>query len=842
MSLTLKLARRELRGGIAGFRIFLLCLILGVTAIAAVGTLRGAILAGLHGQATELLGGDARMRFTYRAADAAELAFMDEVALARSEIVDFRSMAVVGEGEDTERGLTQIKAVDDMWPLVGQAVLEPAITLPQALERRAGDDLPGAVMAPVLAERLGLEVGDVFRLGLQDFHLGALLVQEPDNVTGGFGFGPRTLVQARDLADSGLIGSGTLYETEYRLLLHGDRDLEAVKQDALERFRDTGMRWRDSREPAPGIERFVDRMGAFLVLVGLAGLAVGGVGISAAVRAWVDGRRATIATLRTIGAGEGVIFRLHLAQVMILAALGVAIGIVLGVGIPLLAAPFIAPLLPIPVDFQPSLRPVLEAAFYGLLTALVFTIWPLARASRVRAAALYRVGGGAGGLPQARWLVVTGALAMLLVGGAVAFSGDARMAGGAAIGLIASLGLLIAMAAALRTLARWLSHRRVLRGRPALRLALSSVGGPGGETASVVLSLGLGLTVLAAIGQIEANMDRAIRTELPMRAPSWFFVDIQNDQITDFVARMDADTAVGEIETAPMMRGVLTRINGRPAAEVAGDHWVVRGDRGITYADAMPEGTRLVAGQWWPEGYTGATQVSFAAKEAAELGLALGDVLTVNILGRDIEATITSLREVDFRNGGIGFVMLFSPAALQGAPHTWIATVDAREDAEGRILRETGRAFPNVTAIPVREAVERATEALGMIATFSAVAAGTVLLTGFVVLIGAAAAGEKARVTESAILKTLGATRGRIMASFALRALMMGAAAGLVAVLAGALASWAVMVKVMALDWVFEPWSAAIVIIGGGLAVLLAGALFIWRPLNARPARVLRNE
>jgi putative ABC transport system permease protein len=291
-----------------------------------------------------------------------------------------------------------------------------------------------------------------------------------------------------------------------------------------------------------------------------------------------------------------------------------------------------------------------------------------------------------------------------------------------------------------------------------------------------------------------------------------------------------------------MLRGVITQINGRPAREVAGDHWVVRGDRGITYADAPPEGTEITEGTFWPAGYEGEPQISFAAEEAAEIGLRLGDTVTVNVLARDITGRVTSFREVDFSNAGMGFVLTMNAAALKGAPHTHIATVYAPPEAEAAILKETTQAMPNVTAIRIREAIDRVTEALSAIATATAWAAAGTLVTGFVVLIGAAAAGERARIYESAVLKTLGATRGRILASFALRSALLGAAAGAVAVLAGGLSGWAVMTFVMEAEFRFEPVSALGIVAGGVVATLLAGLAFAARPLGVRPARVLRDQ
>ncbi len=837
-----RLARRELRGGIAGFRVFLACLALGVAAIAAVGMVRGAIEAGLSAQGAVLLGGDAQLRLTYRFATPAERAWMEGRAARVSEVVDFRSMAVAGSEGAEERALTQVKAVDEAWPLLGEAVLDPPLPLAEALAGggRAGGaqpgDLPGGVMERALASRLGIAPGDTFRLGLQTFRLTAILISEPDSGGGALALGPRTLVRSAALAGSGLLAPGTLFETDYRLLLRPGDSLPALEAAARAAFAGAGMAWRDRTAAAPGVEEFVRRTGAFLVLVGLAGLAVGGVGVQAAVRAHLAGKVATIATLRTLGAEGGLILRIYLMQIGVLAVAGVAAGLVLGAGVPLALAPLIAAALPFPAVFAPYPAPLAEAAFYGLAVALLFTLWPLARVERVRAAALYR-GGGGEGWPRPRWLAALAVAAAALVGGAAWASGMADMTLWAAAGVAAALAVLAAAALALRALARW-ARRRLPAGRVALRLALAAIGGPRDEAMPVVLALGLGLSVLAAVGQIDANLRAAITRELPGRAPAFFVLDIQPDQIDGFRALLAASPAVTRVETAPMLRGVITRLNGRPVAEVS-DHWVFRGDRGLTYSET-PGGARITAGEWWPAGYEGPAQISFAAAEAAEIGLRLGDRLTVNVLGRDIEATVTSFREVDFSSAGMGFIMAMNPAALRGAPHSVIATVYAAPEAEAAILREISRAWPNITAIGVREAIGRVAEALSAIAAATAWAASATLATGFAVLIGAAAAGEGGRIREAAILRTLGATRGRMLASFALRSALAGAAAGVVAVEAGGAAGWAVMRFVMEAAWRFEPLSALAIVAGGVAATLLAGLVFALRSLAARPAQVLR--
>ncbi|EPX76972.1 ABC transporter permease [Litoreibacter arenae] len=832
MSLAWRIARRELRGGLRGFWVFLACLTLGVAAIAAIGTVRGAIEAGLTEQGAVILGGDAKVRLTYRYAEPEERALFESMGEV-SEAVDFRSMLVTGD----ERALTQVKAVDDLYPLYGEVQLKPAMALDAVFAGR--DGLAGVAVDPVLLARLGLSVGDTVKLGAREFAVMAELLRMPDSAGGNFSLGPPTLVASEALDGSGLLAPGSLFEADYMIAMPEGVDLEAAKARVETALEGSGFRWRDRRNGAPGISRFVERLSAFLVLVGLTGLAVGGVGVSAAVRAYLAGKTEVIATLRSLGASGGLVFRVYLLQVGVLAALGIAMGLVLGGALPLIFGPLIEARLPVPVDFAVRMRPLAEAALYGALAAALFTLWPLGQAEHIRAAALFRdAQSGVKGWPRPVWIVVCAVVLAALVGSAALLSGLAMLTLWAAGGIMAAFVLLVLAALGVRVLARWLARR--MRGFKTLRFALGAIGGPGREAQAVVVSLGLGLSVLAAVGQIDSNLRNAISGDLPEVAPSYFIVDIQPEQLEPLTGALLARDSVSKLESAPMLRGVITQINRQPALEVAPDHWVVRGDRGVTYADALPEGTTITEGQWWGEGYAGAPQISFAAEEAAEIGLKLGDTLTVNVLGRDITATITSFREVDFSTGGLGFVLSMNKAALEGAPHTHIATIYAEESDEAAILRDMAMAYPNITAIRVRDAINRVSEVLQGIAAAITYGALATLVTGGIVLIGTAAAGEKARVYEGAVLKTLGASRAAVLGNFALRSALLGLTAGGIALLTGIAAGWAVSVFVMETDFTVAIGSALAIIAGGVLATLLTGLMFAWRPLATRPAQVLR--
>lgn len=835
----LKLALRELRGGLAGFRVFLLCLVLGVGGIAAVGLVIAAIGQGLAVEGRALLGGDVAVEFPYRFADPEERAWLEGRG-AVSEAVELRSMLGAG---DADRVLVQVKGVDGAYPLYGAVRLVGGGTLARALEPRGG--VHGLVADPILLERLRAAPGDRVRLGGGEFELRAALAEEPDQASAGFAMGPRVIVATEGLRAAGLLGEATLFNAIYRVKPGPGGDPAAIRAGFEARFPEAGGRWRDRANPAPGVRRVVERLGAFLILTGLAALAVGGVGVGAAVQGYLGRKTRTIAALRTIGAGAGEILAAYALQIGVIAAFGILGGVALGAGLVLLVGPVLAERLPVPAEFGLYPGPLALAALYGALVAALFTLWPLARLRGLRPAVLFRDLGETGGSrPRPGMLAALGLLALALAAAAIGFSGQPGLAAWVAGAVAAGFALLRGAAALARRVARRLSHARALRHRPGLRLALGAIGAPGGQTGEVVLAIGLGLGVLAAIGQIDANLQRLIREDLPKDSPAFFFVDIQTHQMDQFRAVLDGVEGIGKIDTAPMLRGVITHLNGVPAAEARIDPdaaWVLRGDRGVTYAQDPPEGAVIAEGAWWPPGYTGEELVSFAEEEGRELGLSVGSTITVNVLGRPVTARVASLRKVEWRGLGINFLMILNPAALAGAPHGHIATVHARPRAEAPLMRAVARALPNVTAIRVRDQVARFSDALRDLGAATRWVASALLATGLAVLVGAAGTAAERQTAEAAILKVLGAPRGRILGSFGLRAGLVGLLAGAVALAWGMAAAWAATRFVLEASFAPAP-GAALTVVAAGVALNLAAGLgFALGPLGRRPAGVLRR-
>ena len=831
-----QMAIRELRSGISGFRIFLICLVLGVGTITAVGTVKSGIEYTIGEKGSELLGGDAEAEFTYRLANTEELNWLKSISQNMSEILEFRSMANVIRDGQNERALTQIKAIDDKYPLIGDVQLSSGRALRDILRQPKS-----AIMESDLVSRLGISIGDSFRLGLTEFILRDIIVTSPDDAGANFGLGPRTILKTEDLKTSGLIAPGTLFSAKYRLEIAPSENLDTLKTLAKTKFENSGMRWRDSRNGAPGISEFVTRLSAFFIMVGLAGLIVGGVGIGSAVKSYLNRKIATIAVLRSLGATNFQIFMTYFIQLSILSLLGIAVGLGLGASAPHILAPFLKVFIPIPIDIVFSLKPIYEAAIYGAIIATLFTLWPLSKCENIQTAALFReMNLLSYRLPRFKYLVWSLGLLIILLITSALFNQNPKLTSWFALGFSVAVLALFLSARILMAIIKKLA--RFANGRPSTRWALASMGGTQEGTSNSLLAIGLGLTVLGIIGQVDGNLRTSINNDLPKVAPSYFVIDIQKSQIEEVRRTLNSYNGVTSFDEAPMLRGIITKINNEQASEVAGDHWVIRGDRGITYFEELPERFNLTEGRLWPRNYSGKTQISFAAEQAEELGLGLGDRITVNIMGKEITGEITSLRNVDFSTAGIGFVIAMNPSALKNAPHSFITTIYANTESEIGIFNTLARKFPNITLIKVRGVIERVSDLLGSIATASSYGALTTLATGFLVLLGSAASGQSARSYDAAILKTLGATQKELIISYIIRFSFIGATAGCMAIFFAICGAWGITTYALELPFQIIWPTVFLVITGGLVANLLAGLYFAIKSLKVSPAKFLRSQ
>ncbi len=840
--LPLRLALRELRGGLRGFYVFIACIALGVMAIAGVGSVASSLSDGLAREGRTLLGGDVSFSLIQREARPDEIAFLR----ARGTVSVAATLRAMARAPDGRLALVELKAVDGAYPMLGAPTLTPDIPMPDLLTER--DGVFGAAADPTLLARLDLKIGDRVTIGSATFEIRSAVESEPDKLAGGLGLGPRFLVSIEGLRAAALLQPGSLVRWIYRVRLAGngadDRAATALADAARTALPEAGWEIRSRTNASPQLERTILRFTQYLTLVGLAALLVGGVGVGNAVKSHIDRRRDIIATLKAVGATGRDVFAIYLSQVMVLAAIGSLAGLMIGAALPFIIVGAFGHLLPLPV--APMLHPdeLALSAVYGLLTALAFGMWPLTRVHDIPVSALFRDTVAHEVVrPQARYLVLIALLIATLAGIAIGLAYDKRVALVFVAAAAIVFALLRGIASGLMALARRLPRSRITM----VRLAVANIHRPGTLTPSVVLSLGLGLAVLVTITQIDGNLRRQFSAALPERAPTLYFIDIPSSVSARFDEFLKRLTPQAIVEDVPMLRGRIVAARGVKAEELKPSRdaqWVLQSDRGLTYTGEVPKGSKVVEGEWWGPDYDGPPLVSFEKKLADGLGLKIGDTVVVNVLGRDIKATISNMRNVDWQSLGINFVLVFSPNAFRGAPHTHIATLTEMHDSPAKdaaIIKAVADAFPMVTSVRVREALET----IGTVVTNLVLAirgASTVtLVSAILVLGGALAAGHRHRVYDAVILKTLGATRLRLLGAYALEYLMIGAATAVFGMAAGSLAAWLIVTRLMTLGFEWQAGSAAIVVAAALIVTVALGLAGTLMALTQKPASVLRN-
>ena len=824
MSAGLKLGRRDLAQGIGGLWLLLACLAIAVGGLAAVTSLSSAIASTIDGQARELLGGDLALSVAQRSATPEERAAIARLGTVR-ESVTLRSTAQIGG----QTALVDLSGVDEGWPAAGKVTLTTG-RMPSA----AGE----AAIGRELAERFGLNIGSALRIGFADFRVIGIIDKLP--APGGFALAPPVLVSRAGLDGTRLVQPGSLYTSTYRVALSGGASSENFGKQFQQRFPEGGWRVTDKGEAAAGTRRFTERTGQMLLLIALGALGIGSIGIASAAGAFAASRRSTIAILKVHGARTRDLALMLGTSVTLLALAAIVIGLLVGATVPAIVGRLAADLLPVAPDSRPQWGALGQSALFGLLVTLAAAWVPLARAARARPAAVLR-GDVDEGRTDRRDLVVP-----LLAAGAVAAlailtSGNELVTASAIAGALV-LALLFAGAGKLLAL---LARRFGARGGPVTRLGLAALHRPGAATVRLSVALGLGLALLVALAAIGGSVRAELGGNIPAKAPALFMLDIPAAEEARFRALAARHLPGAELRLVPSLRGPVTEVNGQPVSALKAipeGAWILRGDRGLTFARDLPVGNKVVAGEWWPPTYSGEPLISLDVEAARALNLKIGDTLTVAVLGRPIVARIASLREIDWRSFGFNFAIIFAPGALESAPYTLMATASPEPGASTvRFERALAAELPMVSTIRVSEVVGRVTAILqGMDAAIT-LATAVAILIGVAVLAGAVAATRRSRARESVLLKLVGATRGQVLTAQLIEFLTMSAAIALTAFAAGALAAWAVVTQLFELD--FQPdWWTLIALPAAGIAVAVGTALIAaWPALSARPAQALRS-
>jgi putative ABC transport system permease protein len=835
-----RLARRGLDWRFKGLRLLAVCLVLGVAALAAIGTLTGAIEGELKSRGQVFLGGDLEVTAVQREAtpqERAAIAALGEVSEGA------RLQALARDPRDAATGVpVDVKAVDAKWPLYGTFTLATG-------QRAAAPTGLTAWISEGVAERMNLTPGDRFLLGEASLTVGGVIGDEPDRVGEGFSLGPAVIVSRAALDASRLVQPGSMVRMKYRVKLPPGRDplplVEALKQQ----FPTAGLEFRTRDKAAPGLDRFVDRMGQFLVLVALAALAIAGIGIGNGVTSYLEARRGSIATLKVLGATSGDIARIYLLQLSAATLAAIAVGLAIGLAVTPLLGRLLSGLLPIETGFVLDPPALLIAGSYGALIALTFAAPPLVRARDYPAMALMRarVSPLAAGWRKAALPVALG------IGGISALAVATSPQKWLAAGFLGGAAAIFVVLALLGRGVTWLAARLPRPINAVARIALANLHRPGAQTPALVVALGFGLAAFVVLAGVQTSLDANIAARVPQKAPDYFVLDVPRDRVGEFTAQVSRAAPRASIRTVPALRGSITAYGPANAMtrvadlkEIPEDAWALRGDRGLTYAEEIPEGNTVTAGQWWPKNYTGEPLVSVDEKLAEALGLKLGDRITVTLLGIERSATIASFRRIDWDSMGFNYVMVFSPNALQDAPHNLAATIElptAEKTPQVRRALFSGlvRNFPSSSVIEVGPVLSQARTILSQMGTAILAAASVAILAGLAVLTGAIAAARAARTYDTVILRVLGASRRQLFAMLLAEYGLLSALLASVALALGTLTAWLVIVRLFEFEWI-PGWPQILGVLGAGIALVLGFAVAgSWSVLRSRPAQVLRE-
>ncbi len=829
-----RIARRDLHTGFRGLRLLFVCLFLGVATLAAIGSLTSSITGELAARGRTLLGGDIEVAMTQREASAAEKAELRGLGRV-SETIRMRAMAqrtgpVAGDGPAAV--LTELKGVDGVYPLYGTLGLQSGTYAPLGVDR--------VLIGQALADRLNVATGSRLRYGTADFTVDGVIADEPDRVSEGFTLGPVAIVSLEGLRRTGLIQPGSLFESKYRVRMAAGADARAVRDRLEKAHRSDGWELKDHERAAPGANRFFERMGQFLSLIGLAALVIAGIGVSNGVSSYLAQKRGGIATLKVLGATSGDIERIYLLQVGAVAVVAIVCGLVVGALLPPAIVTLAGSVLPVQPGFRVHPLPLATSATYGLLIALIFTLPPLARARTQPAAAIFR------SLIDPKRKIDWRSTGLVAIAGAALvavalLTAREPLFSAAVLGAVVGvLLLLLGLGWAVSRIARRIPRPK----RPLLRLALANLYRPGAQTSALVVALGLALTLFVTLAGIQTSLDSEIARTVPKTAPNLFVLDIPSTDEARFRSLVGREAGKAELNVVPALRGTIVAYDGKRVAdmtELPEGAWFLRGERGVTYSAALPAGSDLVAGEWWGADYAGPPLLSLDENAAKVLNIGVGDMMTVSVLGREIEAKIASLRKVNWDTMGFNYVLVFSPNTLKAAPHSLTATVTMPPAKDGVVTRALLAAFPGASVIAVSEVVGQISGILGQMSSAIVAAASIAILAGIAVLIGAIAASRQARSYDSVILKTLGATRMQVLGTQALEYGLLALILAAVSLLLGMGAAWYVIVQVFEFGWAPD-WPTVIGTLAGGALITLGIGLAGSIPLmSVRPARALRD-
>jgi putative ABC transport system permease protein len=881
------MAWRETRGAWRHFLYFFACIAIGVGALVGVSLFGTNMELAVTKEARGLLGGDLEIRLTHPLSLAGR-AVLDSLNTRNmvfthvSELVAMAARATPGPLGIQSTQIIELKAVESAYPLYGSISLDPAqspdVLLHPDVRRCGGSVCFGAVVQESLLIRMGLSVGDRLKVGHAMFLITGVVRTEPDRMANAFTLGPRVIIAQEGLQAADLIKPGSRVRERYLVKTPPDMPMEPLLSELRDRFATDSARVSSYRTAQSQLRQFLDQLSRYLGLIGLTALFIGGLGVGTSIHAFLRDKLRTIAILKAVGADSATVISTYVVQAIFLGCVGSFAGILLGVALqrglpPLMASLFMSDLLDqLGVSFElswSSVWPLKKGAALGLLSTLLFTLWPLLKIRNVHPGAIFRRDAEQSTVEHdmlpSRWWVAWGLADRWNVG----------TAGGIILGLCAlsiwqagswSIGFLFLGALSVAITVLFLCARVFVRGLAwmplprilSLRYALGNVVRPGSQATGIMVAIGIGVMVIVTVSLVEQALLRQVQENRPADSPTFFFIDIQPDQSKEFVSLVARQADQARPELTPLVRSRLHAIDGHvvkteegmekddkrtDGKEARGKQWYFTREYVLTFLDQLPKDNQLVKGEWWKPGEVFSTpQVSVEEDAATNLGLKVGSTVEFDIQGTTVAATVSSIRKVEWGNFSTNFYMILSPGSIAGAPFTYVATVRVSPQEEVPLQQAIVAAFPNVSAIHIGDVLDSFARVLDRLSLAIRSVALFCVAAGGLVMAAALAATRYRRLYESVILKALGATRGLIACAFAIEYVLLGVVAGLIGLFLGSLLSWTVLRYVFDLPLSIHPQVLGIGLFLTMVLTLLVGFASTYRILGQRPLAVLRHE
>ncbi len=869
MNFIVLMAAREIRASWRRLLFFFVCVAIGVGAIVALRSMIQTIRGSLAREARALIAGDVAIgtnrAWTPELRAAIDSRLAREPVTGKQEAVEVASMVRPEDGKGAPVAkMVELRGVQPAFPFYGAIVLQDGRAYSH--DMLAGH---GALVRPELLAQLGLAVGDRLMIGGKPFTIRGVISQEPGRRVGAFSFGSRVLVDYDDLKSTGLLSFGS--RANYQILLKMNGDPQPLVRDLRQQFRDQFVNVRSYRSTEDQIGDDLIRAENYLSLVGFVILVLGGIGVWSVTRVFVRQKIKSVAILKCVGATTRQVLAAYVLQVVLLGLAGSGLGVLLA-RIALASIPARVGAALGGSHYGLTASAVWQGVFVGLLVSLLFSLVPLLEVRRVKPLLLLRGGtstGVQGGSGEPSWWTPAGVRAWLArldwlqVSTAVLVSAAlvaiaSWQAASLRVGLVVCAGFAaVAFVLNLAGAAIVYAVRPVARARffP-LRHAVLSLGRPGNQTRVILLAVGLGSFFVIGVRALQSNLLQQFSLELSAGGADMFLIEILPPQVEEMRTFLDGRRAAGSgpARLIPVMRARVTGVRGRDVNLATFQDVRTQGSLAreytITYRDHLEPNEKLIDGAFWtgqPPLAENARPVEVSIERSIHerFHINVGDTVRFDVVGRPLEAVVTSVRSVqweDARNGG--FMFVFRPGPFAHAPQTWIGILRAPEDPteRGRFQRDLIARFPNVSAIDVREVLATIQQAVDNVTLAISIVGGVALLSGVLILIGAVAMTKFQRVYEAAILRTLGASTRMLGTMLAIEYGVLGLLAGGIGGIGALALSWAVCRHVFDIPWRPAP---GLTTVGAIVTTALVGAVGViasYDVLRKKPLGTLRAE